>query len=423
MMKTLRSPYIKQQGVAAVTFAILIPLLMGLFVIGVDGANFLRARARVGDAVEVAALAISARASDNKGENQKIAKDFIEAMTPMAEPVELSDINVTHKVCDPDSNCHPGDDSPRFFEYELDGKVKYKSYFPGYTKDMGLKEGYVVMGGRAITRKYQGSAVDVVLATDFSTSMTWNWNGEAKQAKLKEVVELLAVELKKYSENLDKNNTLGLAPFSSFTKERKQVLWGFRQCAVWNLLRYSNGSYNYDKTVEDIFKPKQSYCWNYGGNFYTVPLTENMDSVVSKIKNMYAEGSTASFEGIIRAAQLAKNGTNDRRLIVVLSDGEDVLKDEHMQLLSRNYCDKIRNGIDATGDNVRTKIAVIGIDYDAEADPNLKNCAGEDNVFTATNMDDVYNKLIQLISEEVGRLYTPGVDISSETGGNSGTSS
>ena len=151
---------------------------------------------------------------------------------------------------------------------------------------------------------------------------------------------------------------------------------------------------------------------------------------------MEAAGFTSSFEGIIRGAQVAKEGSNPRKLIVILSDGNDygerfndindfvnyenqylnyigMSDDIHKNMLNDNYCETIRDQLGkevATVNNqkisVKPRMAVIGIDYDVEKNENLKHCVGEDNVYSAKSMDAVYDRLVELISEEVGRIYT-----------------
>ena len=81
------------------------------------------------------------------------------------------------------------------------------------------------------------------------------------------------------------------------------------------------------------------------------------------------------------------------------------------KLLNKNYCDEIRDKISAQtledGTNPQTRLAVIGFDYDVDKNKNLENCVGKSNVFSAKNMNEVYNRLIELIKEEeIGRLYT-----------------
>ena len=137
---------------------------------------------------------------------------------------------------------------------------------------------------------------------------------------------------------------------------------------------------------------------------------------------MSAGWGTGSFSGIIRAAQIANTGSNQRRLIIVLSDGKDSPYHDqigfspngfHKKLISNstgNYCDIIRDTLNkqvVDDENVEAKIAVIGIDYNASDNSNLMDCAGSKNVYTAKNFDDVYNLIIGLIDEEVGRLYKP----------------
>ncbi|WP_241910669.1 TadE/TadG family type IV pilus assembly protein, partial [Vibrio lentus] len=69
----------RQSGHASVLFALLVPLLFGVFMLASDGARAIQSKARIEDASEVAALAVAAR--DDKTpmstENVKLVKYYI----------------------------------------------------------------------------------------------------------------------------------------------------------------------------------------------------------------------------------------------------------------------------------------------------------------------------------------------------------
>ncbi|GAK83917.1 protein TadG [Vibrio ponticus] len=71
-------------------------------------------------------------------------------------------------------------------------------------------------------------------------------------------------------------------------------------------------------------------------------------------------------------------------------------------------CDKIREHLDgltaSNGDPVTSRISVIGFDYDVSSNKGLQTCAGSDNVFKAQNKNEILNKILELISEEIGHL-------------------
>ena len=128
-------------------------------------------------------------------------------------------------------------------------------------------------------------------------------------------------------------------------------------------------------------------------------------------------------------------------MLIVLSDGEDSRKDikiskggggvhinkkeSHAKMLDldtpytkdgasyTNYCtyihDSLEGKLSRTGSAVSARLAVIGFgdNYESDNNPNLKNCVGAENVFDAQDEDEIYDKLIELIGESIGRLYTP----------------
>lgn len=95
-----------------------------------------------------------------------------------------------------------------------------------------------------------------------------------------------------------------------------------------------------------------------------------------------------------------------------MSDGEDNYRDDANDLYGLNkpygegLCDIVVETL-STGD-ITTKMTVIGFDYDLSSNPGLSRCVGTDNVFKAENYDEIYNKILELIVEEIGHIYTSG---------------
>ena len=149
--------------------------------------------------------------------------------------------------------------------------------------------------------------------------------------------------------------------------------------------------------------------------FETIELTNDFDSVKDVVNDTdrfnipKGDGSgTASYAGLIRAAQIAKeNGTNPRRLIIILSDGVDSKSSITDVLIEADLCSTIVDTLSeevVEGKNVRAEMAAIGFDYDIEENPQMANCVGEERVYSAVNTEDIKNKILSLISEEVGSL-------------------
>lgn len=435
----------QQRGVAAIMFVIMLPVLMGFISLGIEGGRYLALKGQFRDAAEVASLAISARGSDNLADNQKLAEAVIRSMIPDAGKIV---VKVEHKDCQANEGCG-GSDNGRFDQYQISIDSTQNSWFPDWTGDgMGFPE-EMNMSMDATARKYYGSGgIDVVFVADFSGSMNCKWgeescgkdndknkgNGNNEKTKiefLKETIKDIAIKLEGYSATQQNANTMALVPFTGHTRKKKNGDKYFAVKQVEGKIVYGADApkpvFDIETAFNNIFKVKKNYIAvsDLGSNndkdgiFHTIPLINTARQLYNPLEKMQAGGWTASFEGIIRAAQIAKKGTNQFRLIVILSDGQDkgptgyhakANITAHTDLLEKSYCDKIRtelNSLEIEGRPVQSRIAVIGIGYDAENDPNLSDCAGPGNVFTAKSMDEVNELLLELVSnsEEVGHLY------------------
>lgn len=148
--------------------------------------------------------------------------------------------------------------------------------------------------------------------------------------------------------------------------------------------------------------------------FETIPLSSDFPNVKSIVNNSsrfniptYDGSGTASYTGLIRAAQIAETGTNPRRLIIILSDGVDSKRDVTNKLINAGLCSEIVDHLSAQvvdGNNVRAELAAIGFDYSVSSNPQMAACVGQDRVYSATDTEDIKNKILSLISEEVGSL-------------------
>ncbi len=431
----------RQRGVAAIMFAIMLPVLMGFITLGVEGGRYLALKGQFRDAAEVASLMISARGSEKDAENQTLAKAVVQAMVSDIDGLAVKVIRDDCDLNEANNNCGDSSDKRQFFQSQVEITSDHNNWFPDWTGDgMGFPEKISFQTDVAV-RKYYGSGIDVVFVADFSGSMNCEW-GESKEdcekkednkskiKTLRTVITNVATKLEEYSTNQQYINTMALVPFTGHTREKKGKSYRPVMQVKVNVTYDKKGkplkpSFEIDQAYQDIFKEKPLMSLSdllhdndEKGTFHTVALTPDATELDTALNTMEAGGWTASFEGIIRAAQIAQNGKNPYRLIVVLSDGQDSGPlgtypkeniEAHEDLLDPSYCDKIRNGPEEklSGKYVNPQIAVIGIDYDAKSDPNLQTCAGEDNVYTAKDMDEVYDLLLSLIKkgEEVGQLY------------------
>ncbi|CUB02754.1 TadE/TadG family type IV pilus assembly protein [Marinomonas fungiae] len=454
----------QQSGHAGLMFLLIFPALFGLFVWSTDGARMLQSDARLTDAMEVAVLAVSAQASDENDVREATAKRFI---NDYFSDVEASNITVTSsKTAKTEGE---GDDEKRFFEYDLSVKVERDTIFQ---KNNGSTLSYgdsFKMGRTAVARKGLSEAVDVVLVSDYSSSMYEGWDGGAQRKfkDLNDIVDEIADELKHYNDqNPNFVNTLSVVGFDYYTSESTsyevEKCWWFscwyetvteRMFAhhlicnrnPYEVQRNKFRSLTSDCKYQGVFFEgaiKDSYYvdanatvanifnLNHPSNqhsldksevqntsksvFETIPLSSNFLNIKSIVNDSgrfniseYSGSGTASYAGLIRAAQIAETGMNPRRLIIILSDGVDSKSSITDKLISAGLCSEIIDTLSeevVNGNNVRAEMAAIGFDYSVSSNPQMANCVGEERVYSAVNTEDIKNKILSLISEEVGSL-------------------
>lgn len=409
----------RQQGVAAIMFAIMLPVMLGFLTLGIEAGRYMYLKGQLRNAAESAALIVSALDSKSERDKKKIATAVVEAMMPDRDGLEVSVDAIKSDA---------GENGGRpFYEYAVNVTSDHNRWFPDWTGDGLAFQEATSLEENAIARKGYGSGLDVVFVADFSDSMNLAWESnsggqdddrdkkESKLDTLKTIIPAVAQKVIESSESLEEKNTVALVPFNYFTKTKK----GLRDCKVTQWVGDSARN-TYDKLFEE--KTECQRLEDDKSRFNTInPMTSA--AAISRIESMKAHHGTASHEGIIRAAQLLKQkGQNPSRLIIVLSDGEDsdhngtkpTQKERHTKLLSLKYCDKIRDELNSEkvdGRPVDSRIAVIGFGsgYDVSGNTNLNNCADENMVYTTENMEDVYKVLLDLISnpEEMGSLYYP----------------
>ncbi|EKO3574103.1 pilus assembly protein [Vibrio metschnikovii] len=435
----------RQSGHAALLFALIIPILFGVFALGTDGARAVQDKARLLEAVEVASLAVAGEGSDDK----VLAKSYLQYYFPLAE-INDDDITINKINCEDNPACQGQD--RRFFEYQVSARISQPTWFPGNDAIIGFGSDYKVYDG-SVTRKYHSQTVDVVLVADYSGSMALPWDGRysiaspnnpIRYSMMNDIMIQVADELDKFNAYVQgsNKNRLAITGFDNFTQKKNPVniqqMLHFdhlicnnnRRCTNcwydnWGRLRCNprSGSNTSDvdaaATVNNIFNTNhESHStsilttqltsgYRSLSYFYDIELTDDFVRIKSEINNFViiesAISGTSSYAGIIRGAQMAQTGTNPRRLIIILSDGVDNFTNTTNKLISAGLCSTILNTLNSQND-VQARMVAVGFAYDINAYPQMKNCVGEDNVFSARNPDDIKNKILELITEEIGHL-------------------
>lgn len=441
----------KQTGHAAILFVLLIPPIFAMFSLSTDSSLMLQNDARLNDSLEAASLAVAAANDDNDDNNdgiddgkigmgsdfnQKLAKAYISEYMYNMESIES--VRIAKRTCEEIPDCVSGllKGEPRFFEFEVTATTKHKAIFES---DALSNKNYKI-SSEGKTRKYQNHAVDIVFVSDFSGSMGQTWTGGSKKKYLDlvDVIEQVTVELAKFNGlvNMD-DNTVGYVGFNRYTHTfySSRVLisgeyiwfgnnqhWVNKGKTIVEMCEYDQlyGS-DWAKAVNNIFTEKNCKSSkkrlaigeyynsdNDDAFFYDINLTSDFTSFNSKVASFYPDHGTSSYQGLIRGAQIIAKGDNPRRLLIILSDGDDNYKSTTANLVNAGMCTHIRDTLDdqttSNGDDVTSKIAVIGFDYDVDSNTSLQSCAGSENVFKAENTNDILNRILELISEEIGHL-------------------
>lgn len=420
----------KQSGHAAMLFAIIIPALFGVFMLGSDGARALQTKARLEEAAEAAVLAVSAKDE----EDHQLAKDYINHY--LYDVDAITSIDVKKLSCDELPDCVAGteDGEARYFEYQVAGRTSHRSWFPGNEVIAGFGDEFGVTGSSK-ARRYQSQPVDITFIVDFSGSMNDGWSGgkKTKVEDLKDIIDDVTKELGIYNDLYPEHpHRVAITGFNRRTMntgENGKLLIRDQRITDYDDDGWDKDDYFYpQKTINNQFVvkgrakriPNEDDLAVFQDIFYTTELTKFM----KQVRGFKASGGTASLQGIIRAGQIVqKLAKNPKQLIIILSDGEDFnhYAGQTEKLVNLGMCDNIRNLVNGgpmtvngmgtssgmktpDGEQMSARMAVIGFDYELNANVGLRNCVGKDNVYKAENKDDILNQILSLITEEVGHL-------------------
>ncbi|MGF1698374.1 VWA domain-containing protein [Vibrio lamellibrachiae] len=434
----MRHSLAKQSGHAAILFAICVPVLFGVFMLGSDGARALQTKARLEEAAEAAVLAVSAEDS----QNHRLAEDYIDHY--LYDMDSLIDIKVDKLSCDEISDCSEQAEQggARYFEYRVAGKSQHQSWFPGQGLIVGFGDTFDVTGSSK-ARRYQSKPVDIIFVVDFSGSMNNKWSGgeNTKFEDLKDIIEEVTEELGKFNQiNTSQPHRVSITGYNRRTmnknKNNKLIMRDQR------ITKYDPDGWDKD----DIFYPQKTINAQFEvkgaaqripseddtAEFYDIFYSSNFTNFINKVNGFKAHGGTAFLQGVIRAGQIITTlAENPRQLIIILSDGKDsdLYEEQVPKLIKRGMCSNIINMVNGgpvtadntdddisvvggisqgmktpTGEQMNARMAVIGFDYDLDENENLKDCVGKENVYKAEDKDDILNQILSLITEEVGHL-------------------
>ena len=389
-------------GAFAISFVMLSALIMSLAALGLEGSRYISQRARLSDAMEQAALALTAE--DNGAgatRNYTLASDYLRAWMRQEKRVFTPKITVK-------SGTVVGNTALTYVEYRVSGQVLHDSwfsstFFPSFDRE-------VAVGENGAARKLR-SNMDVLFVVDFSGSMNFPLGYQTKLTELKRIVLQLSEELFAYNIG----NKVGFVPFGWGSKNGNVCDFPFvaNRPVPANLFMLDpkrvEGFINIAATVAAIpnrvshfdaplsyahptYCLQQSYSW-------TVPLTSSL-AQIRQITRMTAGGGTLVSSGVLLGVPYLAAGSAPRKIMVIVSDGTDDPADVSLtpRLIMAGMCDKIRDVLttkDAVG-----KIAFIGINYAPTY--NWKSCVGEKNFYLPRTLQELERDLQRAVFEEVG---------------------
>lgn len=427
----MRKSIAKQQGHAAILFALTIPAMWGFFTLAIDGSHAIQTKARLGDAAEVAALALAAQNSHDDADNNRLAMRYIDAYVPEAD-ISIKKIDRTECHV---SNSKACDGASGYAQYEIDVSIDQTSWLPTL-EFAGFDESYEVVHS-ATARKYQGDSIDIAFVIDYSGSMNDQWQGKKKYLQVRDIINDVLSELEEQQGVQSASSRVALISYSEFTDRPYDNLrcnYYYEPLQFVDEFRYfpNSTSLDLDRTIRDLWQDKsqdkENICayyrydsddMNRRYNFKNLMFTKDFNLVNKTLKTFEPYGWTASPQGIIKAAQLFdKIGKpNPRQLLVILSDGIDLTGSGEnplrgyvptAALVERGMCDDIRSRLNSrfTEDNrpVNFQMAFIGFDYTVNDNRALADCVGLENVYDAADPDELLDIILNLISEEIGHL-------------------
>ncbi|AKG68204.1 protein TadG, associated with Flp pilus assembly [Serratia fonticola] len=407
--RLLKTPgaFLRDQGGAfAVSFVMMSGFLLAMATLGLEGSRIITDKARLSDAMEQAALALTAE--DNGAGNPRnnvIATAYFNAYMRHNTAVYTPKITVLNGRSGYDGNLS-------YVEYRVSGQTVQDAWlasplFPNFGKK-------IVVGNNAAARKYR-SNIDVVFVTDFSSSMTDYIDGYQKITELKRIVLKLSNEL--FSQNV--GNKVGFVPFSWGTRTGdhctpqfvtrvpapKGILSEFE--SMENLGQYIDSRATVaaiPNRVDDINVPiddvYEDLCLKFA-NAKQIPLTGSMTDI-SKINAMTAHGGTLVSSGVLAGTQVLAKGSGNRKVLVIISDGMDDPDAAKVpitrNLIAAGMCDKVRNSLQVG--RAIGKIAFIALGYNPTV--NWSACVGATNYYTPHSLRQFEDSLRRAVFEEVG---------------------
>ena len=453
--------YQRQKGSAALLFLLIFPALFAVFVWGLEGARMLQTSARLKDATESAALAVAANQVLTNSTCNHISQSMIEAyFSPESTVAVAENVEGVTTPCVVD-----GLDT-----YTITASVTENTWFPNsnfasygasfsatdsiqFIKDSGPIDVVIVANYASTMSKHEKDMEELVSQIADTLNQTNLPNtlglvGFDHYVISKEVNWFIFFEYTRFT--LSHNVSCVPIPYklTSYCQDISYLSgWGdgslldfLKKVDVLKYLASFDEDYLFDanyidaeKTIDSIFSSNSSNSWtSYQiGNFKinkigsdkvsqyeTLPLTSNISSIASAInennrfkvaKGNKATYESASYTGLIEGARLAADGSNSRRLIILLTDGKEESPDIVRKLTNAGLCREITNTSNYQN-TPKVELAMIGFDFDDSPSEGeaIKNCIGAGRTYQYSGNEEsdqtMLDQVLDIRSQNIGRL-------------------
>lgn len=208
----------KQRGAAAIYFIMLIGAIMSIGVLAIEGSRYIGKKARLGDAMEAASIAVAEADHTRQDFDQQsatnVAKNWVGHLVTDASKEEITTSRRIEKASYDISSKTASQFS--YYRYDIHVQSTHESWFKFSQWPAFEKEVKVANTGTA--GRMQGAPVDLVFVADFSESMDNDQKGYRPRKGDDDKIDLLKKIVKDVTNAIYKNNPESTFAFIPFTK-------------------------------------------------------------------------------------------------------------------------------------------------------------------------------------------------------------
>lgn len=403
--------YNRQKGAAAVLFMCMLPAMIGFFAFTSQVVQHLQSDAKLMEATEVATLALIATSTGKNKPDDRLAEAIVDRYIP--NNIDGIEIKIQSVKCDYDNGCmSQNKEISPYNDYTVTAKSKHNSWI-SFGNIETLKPEFTVSSS-TIARKYLPKPVDIYFIVDMSESMGRPFMSDRSRKKIdvvKSTIKAITQDLEKFNKHSNDKSRVAFIGYNHYNVQNVNGVNYFTDQVV------NDNAYD---TVREMFDDNKKLFTDHSSNsnFHDIDLTDDYEQFNKEISPFIAKayGSTRSWQGVIRAAQVTDSQSeyNAEQIIIVMSDGSDSSTDKLpntflKSLVKRGLCENIVSNlegkVDRHGNKLNVIFSVIGIDFYLDETKNgFFDCVGKNNIYQAKQGDDVYKYIINLLSEETGRL-------------------